>query len=225
MENVKLLIIDDEPDMRQMLSLYLHREGYECVEAENGIEALKVLDYYTPSLILVDVMMPFLDGFTLVNKIRQSHTCPIIFLTARGDEWDRIHGLKLGADDYIVKPFSLGELSARIEAVLRRTRGTKLRTDSKETFGILSFDQLGRKVYVQEEEVSLTLKEYELLLFLCQHPGHVFSREHLLEKVWGIDYLGSERTVDTHIKTLRLKLGEAASIVKTVWGVGYKAEV
>ncbi|MBM7703830.1 response regulator transcription factor [Metabacillus iocasae] len=225
MDKLKLLIIDDEPDMRQMLSLYLHKEGYECMEAENGVEALKILDHYSPSLILVDVMMPLLDGFTLARKIRETYTCPLIFLTARGEEWDRIHGLKLGADDYIVKPFSLGELSARIEAVLRRSNENYLSSKLTTTFGILSFDQLGRKVYVNEHEVSLTLKEYELLLFLCRHPGQVFSREHLLEKIWGMDYIGSERTVDTHIKTLRLKLNEAGTIVKTVWGVGYKAEV
>ncbi|UHA62136.1 response regulator transcription factor [Metabacillus litoralis] len=225
MLNKKILVVDDEPEMRELVNLYLRKEGYEVLQAEDGDEALTFLPQFSPHLILLDVMMPKIDGFTLAKQIQEEYSIPIIFLTARGDEWDRIHGLKLGADDYIVKPFSTGELLARVEAVLRRTSyNTNQLQENRQNFGSISFELKSRKAFCHEKPLSLTLKEYELLLFLATHKSQVFSREHLLEKIWGIDYTGSERTVDTHIKTLRLKLDAAANSIQTVWGVGYKFE-
>jgi DNA-binding response OmpR family regulator len=224
MNEVTILIVDDEADMRQLIKLYLEQEGFRCMEAENGQKALDLLHTYEPQLILLDVMMPKMDGFTAAANIRKTKQIPIIFLTARADEWDRIHGLNLGADDYMMKPFSFGELIARVQAVLRRTQPAFAQSELTQ-MGPLSINKKGRQVLCGGKPVSLTLKEYELLRFLCDYKGHVFSREQLLEKVWGYDYEGSERTVDTHIKTLRLKLKEGANIIHTVWGVGYKVEV
>ncbi|TYR81699.1 response regulator transcription factor [Priestia megaterium] len=226
MNKPTILIIDDEKDMRKLIKLSLEREGYMCLEASNGPEALEELTQMLPSLLIIDVMMPMMDGFTLAQRIRSVHpSIPIIFLTARGDEWDRIHGLKIGGDDYIVKPFSIGELIARVEAVLRRTTHIPVQVQAFDYYGSVKIDKFGRNVFVNEEPVSLTLKEYELLIYLCNRLGHVFTREQLLQHVWGFDYFGSERTVDTHIKTLRLKLKSAGSLIQTVWGIGYKAEV
>ncbi|MDQ0243030.1 DNA-binding response OmpR family regulator [Bacillus fengqiuensis] len=224
MKDVTILIVDDETDMRQLVKLYLEKEGFRCMEAANGQEALDLLNTKSPQLILLDVMMPKMDGFTVAAHIRQKRQIPIIFLTARGDEWDRIHGLNLGADDYMMKPFSFGELIARVQAVLRRTQPSSPKPELLQV-GPLSINKKGRQVFFNNQPISLTLKEYELLQFLCDYKGQVFSREQLLEKIWGYDYEGSERTVDTHIKTLRLKLKEGADILHTVWGVGYKVEV
>jgi two-component system, OmpR family, response regulator ResD len=226
MQKPTILIVDDEQQMRHLIKLSLQREGYMCIEASNGEEALDELAHMLPSLILIDVMMPIMDGFTLAERIRSVHpSIPIIFLTARGDEFDRIHGLKIGGDDYIVKPFSSGELIARIEAVLRRTTALPRSVEVYQRFGNVKINKLGRTVYVNDEAIPLTLKEYELLVYLCNHIGRAFTREQLLRQIWGLDYLGSERTVDTHIKTLRLKLKAEGDLIQTVWGIGYKAEV
>lgn len=226
MQKPTILIVDDEQQMRHLIKLSLQREGYMCIEASNGEEALDELAHMLPSLILIDVMMPIMDGFTLAERIRSVHpSIPIIFLTARGDEFDRIHGLKIGGDDYIVKPFSSGELIARIEAVLRRTTALPRSVEVYQRFGNVKINKLGRTVYVNDEATPLTLKEYELLVYLCNHIGRAFTREQLLRQIWGLDYLGSERTVDTHIKTLRLKLKAEGDLIQTVWGIGYKAEV
>jgi two-component system, OmpR family, response regulator ResD len=224
LKHVSILIVDDEADMRQLIKLYLEKEGFHCMEAANGQEALAILDKTLLDLILLDVMMPKMDGFIVAAKIREQLQVPIIFLTARGDEWDRIHGLNIGADDYMIKPFSFGELTARVQAVLRRTQPSP-QTPPLLQIGPLSINKKGRQVFLNDQPVSLTLKEFELLQFLCDHKGQVFSREQLLERIWGFDYEGSERTVDTHIKTLRLKLRDAADVIQTVWGVGYKVEV
>lgn len=226
MQKPTILIVDDEQQMRHLIKLSLQREGYMCIEASNGEEALDELAHMLPSLILIDVMMPIMDGFTLAERIRSVHpSIPIIFLTARGDEFDRIHGLKIGGDDYIVKPFSSGELIARIEAVLRRTTALPRSVEVYQRFGNVKINKLGRTVYVNDEAIPLTLKEYELLVCLCNHIGRAFTREQLLRQIWGLYYLGSERTVDTHIKTLRLKLKAEGDLIQTVWGIGYKAEV
>ncbi|WLR42735.1 response regulator transcription factor [Bacillus carboniphilus] len=216
-----ILIVDDEPEMRELIELNLLKEGYNCITAANGKEALKIVTSIKPNLILLDVMMPEMDGFTVAEKILENEKTPIIFLTARGDEWDRIYGLKLGAEDYIVKPFSPGELVARVEVVLRRFHVMKHPSEGL-TIGGLEFDLEGRTVKLNSEPISLTLKEFELLHFLAKNKGRVFDREQLLEKIWGYDYSGSARTVDTHIKTLRLKMKDNGNIIKTVWGIGYK---
>lgn len=221
-----VLIVDDEADMRRLIRMYLEKEGYSCAEAEDGQVALELLKSHTFDLIILDVMMPKVDGLTLCMRVREHSTVPIIFLTARGDEWDRVYGLKLGADDYIVKPFSPNELIARVDAVLRRANPINVR-DEEETlsFGPVQLNIKGRQVYLEGELINLTLKEYELLLFFCRHNGQALSREQLLENVWGFDYVGGVRTVDTHIKTLRLKLKIHGNLIQTVWGIGYKFEV
>jgi two-component system response regulator ResD len=224
MEKKTVLIVDDEEDMRFLVGMYLENAGFSYLEAEDGKEALQILENNKVDVILIDVMMPKMDGFTLCARIREQSDVPILFLTARGDEWDKVKGLKLGGDDYIVKPFSPGELIARIEAVMRRAYHNKQKNEDL-SFGPLVIDERGRKVTVDGDPVVLTLKEFDLLLFLAKHHGQVFSREDLLAQVWGYDYIGNARTVDTHIKTLRMKLKKASDFIQTVWGIGYKFEV
>lgn len=225
MNQSRLLIIDDEEDMRALVHMYLKSSGFEVYHAANGEEALDILSAMPIDLIVADVMMPILDGFTLCLNIRQSSNVPIVFLTARGEEWDRVYGLKIGADDYIVKPFSPSELIARIDAVLRRVNRESAADKTVQLYGQIEINERGRTVKVCGESLALTLKEFELLLFLCRHRGQALSREQLLEHVWGIDYEGSVRTVDTHIKTLRIKLGNVGEFIQTMWGIGYKLEV
>jgi two-component system, OmpR family, response regulator ResD len=220
-EKKTVLIVDDEEDMRFLVGMYLENAGFSYLEAENGEEALQILKNNKVDVILIDVMMPKMDGFTLCARIREQSDIPILFLTARGDEWDKVKGLKLGGDDYIVKPFSPGELIARIEAIMRRAYHDKQKKEDL-SFGPLVIDERGRKVTVDGDPVVLTLKEFDLLLFLAKHHGQVFSREDLLAQVWGYDYTGNARTVDTHIKTLRMKLKQASDFIQTVWGIGYK---
>ncbi|TQR43532.1 response regulator transcription factor [Paenibacillus popilliae] len=225
MNQSRLLIIDDEEDMRALVHMYLKSSGFEVYQAANGEEALEILSAMPIDLIVADVMMPILDGFTLCLNIRQSSNVPIVFLTARGEEWDRVYGLKIGADDYIVKPFSPSELIARIDAVLRRVNRESAADKTVQLYGQIEINERGRTVKVCGKPLALTLKEFELLLFLCRHRGQALSREQLLEHVWGIDYEGSVRTVDTHIKTLRIKLGNVGEFIQTMWGIGYKLEV
>lgn len=220
---VNVLIIDDEEDMRNLVQMYLENSGFSCVHASNGADALKRMNEQDFDLVILDIMMPFEDGFAICGKIRAFSKVPIIFLSAKGEEWDKVRGLQLGGDDYIVKPFSPGELVARINAVLRRTSPVKSDEETV-TLGKITVDKKGRRVSVEGEIVLLTLKEFELLVFLVQHEGQALSREQLLEFVWGMDYNGSLRTVDTHIKTLRMKLG-TGDYIQTIWGVGYKFEV
>ncbi|EEM84859.1 Two-component response regulator [Bacillus thuringiensis serovar huazhongensis BGSC 4BD1] len=218
-----MLVVDDESDMRQLVGMYLDNFGYEWGEAENGKEALKKLETDHYDFVVLDIMMPEMDGLSVCKEIRKTSDVPIIFLTAKGEEWNRVNGLRMGADDYIVKPFSPGELVARMEAVLRRY--TKQEQQEEIQFGPILINEKSRRIEADGELISLTVKEFDLLYFLCQHTGQVFSREQLLEKVWGYDYAGSTRTVDTHVKTMRLKLGESGNYIQTVWGVGYKFEV
>ncbi|MCI0764819.1 response regulator transcription factor [Bacillus sp. TL12] len=224
MNKYKVLLVDDESDMRQLVGMYLDNFGYEWGEAENGKNALRMLHTEHYDFVILDIMMPEMDGISVCKEIRKTSDVPIIFLTAKGEEWNRVNGLRMGADDYIVKPFSPGELIARMEAVLRRY--TKQEEQQEELqFGPIRINEKSRKIEANGETVSLTVKEFDLLYFLCMHNGQVFSREQLLEKVWGYDYAGSTRTVDTHVKTMRLKLGESGNYIQTVWGVGYKFEV
>lgn len=223
MSKYRVLVVDDESDMRQLVGMYLDNFGYEWGEAENGKEALKKLETDHYDFVVLDIMMPEMDGLSVCKEIRKTSDVPIIFLTAKGEEWNRVNGLRMGADDYIVKPFSPGELIAGMEAVLRRY--TKQEQQEEIQFGPILINEKSRKIEADGEPISLTVKEFDLLYFLCQHTGQVFSREQLLEKVWGYDYAGSTRTVDTHVKTMRLKLGEGGNYIQTVWGVGYKFEV
>ncbi len=221
--NITILIVDDEEDMRNLAQMYLENSGFSCFQAANGEETYKILKEESVDLVLLDIMMPEEDGFQICQNIREKSQIPIIFLSAKGEEWDKVKGLQLGGDDYIVKPFSPGELIARINAVLRRV-GNFNNEEDLVTIGKISIDKKARTVSVDGKVVPLTLKEYELLLFFVKHKTHALSREQLLENVWGIDYVGSLRTVDTHIKTLRMKLG-AGDYIHTVWGIGYKFEV
>ncbi|EJR56595.1 hypothetical protein IIM_00527 [Bacillus cereus VD107] len=223
MSKYRVLVVDDESDMRQLVGMYLDNFGYEWGEAENGKEALRNLETDHYDFVVLDIMMPEMDGLSVCKEIRKTSDVPIIFLTAKGEEWNRVNGLRMGADDYIVKPFSPGELIARMEAVLRRY--TKQEQQEEVQFGPILINEKSRRIETNGESISLTVKEFDLLYFLCQHNGQVFSREQLLEKVWGYDYAGSTRTVDTHVKTMRLKLGESGNYIQTVWGVGYKFEV
>jgi two-component system response regulator ResD len=225
MSEYTLLIVDDEAHMRELICMYAVREGYRCSEAEDGEQALHMLSKQSFDLIVLDVMMPNLDGLSFCRKVREQSDIPIIFVTARSDEIDKVNGLKIGADDYLVKPFSPRELLARIEALLRRTRGARVLSDTFQRYGPLEIDTRGHKVRVAGRELVLTLKEFDLLACLARHPGQVLSRDRLLETVWGYEYYGNARTVDTHVKTLRMKLGEHAGLIQTVWGIGYKFEV
>ena len=224
MLDIKVLVVDDEEDMRHLVEMYLLNSNYQCIQASNGQEALEVIQKEQVDVVLLDIMMPEQDGFEVCQNIRKHSEVPIIFVSAKGEEWDKVKGLKLGGDDYVVKPFSPGELIARIEALLRRS-GKKSDAVNEDmiVYGEISINKKSRKVTVSGHTVSLTLKEYELLNFLINHANQVLSREQLLERIWGNDYCGSLRTVDTHVKTLRMKL-KNADYIQTVWGIGYKFE-
>lgn len=220
-----ILIIDDEADMRQLISMYLQNSGYTTIEGENGDEAFCHLNSKNIDLILLDIMLPGKDGFAICEEIRRESTVPVIFLTAKGEEWDMVKGLQIGGDDYIVKPFSPGALVARIEAVLRRISGENQKQGVVQ-HGMIEMDTISRNMSVAGKVIHLTFKEFEMFRLMMQHHGTAFSRESLLDKVWGLDYHGGTRTVDTHIKTIRMKLGkEASSYIQTIWGYGYKFEV
>lgn len=222
MKNIIVLIVDDEEDMRDMVQMYLENAGFTCIQASGGKDTYRIIQEQNIDLILLDIMMPNEDGFQVCEKVREKTNVPIIFLSAKAEEWDKVKGLQLGGDDYIVKPFSPGELTARIHAVLRRAGNIKSEEETLK-IGKISIDSKARTVAVEGKNLQLTLKEYELLLFLVQNKNQAFSREQLLEKIWGMDYAGSLRTVDTHVKTLRMKLGNA-DYIGTVWGIGYKFE-
>lgn len=224
-EQKTILVADDEQEMRDLIRAYLERENYRVDEAADGYEVLQKVQNNQYDLLLLDIMMPELDGFSTCVQLRRFSNIPIVFLSALGEELDRVQGLRIGGDDYIVKPFSPRELMARIEAILRRTKPlASTQPQDMLQFGNLRIDARGRAVYVNEEEITLTPKEFELLYFLAQHEGQVFSREQLLNQIWGFDYSGQERTVDTHVKTIRIKLKAEGERIKTVWGVGYKFE-
>ncbi|MGP8313081.1 response regulator transcription factor [Enterocloster aldenensis] len=217
----KILVADDDLHLRKLVYTYADLSGYVCDEASNGEEALTKIQNETYSLIVLDIMMPGMDGFEVLAKIRETSQVPVIMLTARNEEYDKLLGFNLGVDDYLSKPFSPKELMARIGAVLKRTNG---KTNRKFTFDGLSVDVEAREVLVNHAKVSLPPKEFDLLLKLIQNEHKVMSREKLLETVWGYDYLGDTRTVDTHIKDLREHLGEYRRYIQTAWGVGYKFE-
>jgi len=227
--SANILIADDEAKMRELVKMYLVREGYMVSEAADGEQALSLLSNNTFELVILDIMMPKVDGLTVCKEIRKSLDIPVIMLTAKGEEIDRVLGFELGADDYVVKPFSPRELVARVKALLRRTSAKP----SASTGAVLRFPGLeinndSREVEVNGNRVNLTPKEFELLAFMAKNIGRVFTREQLLEYVWGYDFFGDLRTVDTHIKKLREKISrfsQAAGYITTVWGVGYKFEV
>jgi two-component system response regulator ResD len=223
MSGIKILIADDEVRMRKLVADFLKKEGYEIVEAEDGKQALQLFND-TPDfkLVILDVMMPGYDGWTVCREIRKNSPVPIIMLTARGEENDELFGFDLGADEYITKPFSPMILVARVQALIRRVSNV---TKSTKVYNGMEIDESGRVVRIEGERVDLSPKEFELLVYLAVNEGIALSREQILNSVWDYDYFGDARTVDTHIKKLRLKLGTKADYIQTVRGLGYKFEV
>jgi DNA-binding response OmpR family regulator len=219
-----ILVVDDEPEMRRLIRSFLVAEGYSVLEATNGMDALDIVKKTAIDLMLLDVMMPFVNGYTVTQEVRKTSNMPIIFLSARGDEWDKVKGLRFGADDYLVKPFHSGELIARIETVLRRSIQPAHKNILLKA-GPIIIDETNHEVYLEGTKILLTRKEFDLLALLIANQNKLLTRTLLMETVWGMEYSGTERTVDTHIKTLRLKLHTAGSFIKTVRGLGYKLEV
>lgn len=224
----RILIADDESNIAELISLYLTKEGYETQKAGDGKEAFRIVQSFNPDLIILDIMMPEMDGYEFCREVRKSSTVPIIMLTAKGETFDKVLGLELGADDYMVKPFDTKELVARVKAVLRRLENKE--TNAKKlSFENLMINLSNYSVSYQGETVEMPPKELELLFYLASHPNQVFTREQLLNQIWGYEYYGDTRTVDVHIKRIREKLGSEEEhtkwSIKTVWGVGYKFEV
>ena len=217
-----ILVVEDEKPIADILKFNLEKEGYKVAEAGDGEEAIIMARQVNPDMILLDVMLPKLDGFEVCKSIRSWSDAPIIMLTARGEEYDKLAGLESGADDYVVKPFSPRELVARVKAVLNRTMPKPAAASDTMTFGELTIDTASHTVRVSGEEVALTPKEFDLLVFLASNKGIALSREKILQKVWNYDYFGEDRTVDTHVKMLRGHLGKCRSYIATVWGIGYK---
>ncbi|MDD4076140.1 MAG: response regulator transcription factor [Eubacteriales bacterium] len=222
-KNNTILVIDDDKNILAILQMYLRKEGYDVVTGERGDTALKIFEQTQPMLVLLDVMLPGLDGWSVLGQLRQTSNVPVIMLTGRGDTTDRIQGLDLGADDYIPKPFDAKELIARIKAVLRRSMAPESEKTVQYPGLIVSLDNYS--VILDGKQIEMPPKEIELLFFLASREGKVFTREQLLEHVWGFDFFGDSRTVDVHVKRIREKIGDReAWQIKTVWGVGYKFE-
>ena len=220
---MKLLIVDDEARIRALIAKYAAFEGYETDEAENGMQAVEKCRQNHYDLVIMDVMMPELDGFSAVREIRKHSDTPVIMLSARGEEYDRIHGFELGIDDYVVKPFSPKELMMRVGAVLKRSRSDKAPEETVAIDG-LTVNFTARRVTVDGQELDLSPKEYDLLFYMVRNRGIALSREKLISDVWGYDFFGDDRTLDTHIKLLRRQLGRYADRITTLRGVGYRFE-
>ena len=221
---MKILIVDDEEMIRAVLREYVEFDGNEAYEAEDGMQAVKMCREHDYDIILMDIMMPHLDGFSAVKEIRKNKDIPVIMLSARGEEYDKLFAFELGVDDYVTKPFSPKEVLARIHAVTKRRNQTQGNKDVYQFEG-LTIDMAGRNVYVDNVKAELTPKEYELLFYLVRNKGIALSREKLLHNVWGFDFYGDDRTVDTHIKMLRGNLKTYRKFVVTLRGMGYKFEV
>lgn len=224
MENIKVLVVDDESRMRKLVKDFLTREGYAVLEAGDGMEAMDI--FYEDkeiALVILDVMMPKMDGWQVCREIRETSKVPIIMLTARSEERDELQGFDLGVDEYISKPFSPKILVARVEAILRRTQGSG-NTDEISAGGIV-VDKAAHTVMSDGSPVDLSFKEFELLTYFIENQGIALSREKILNNVWNYDYFGDARTIDTHVKKLRSKLGDKGEYIKTIWGMGYKFEV
>lgn len=226
----RILIADDDGNIAELISLYLTKEGYEVRKAADGREALQLVNSFNPNLLILDIMMPELDGYEVCREVRKTSQVPIIMLTAKGETFDKVLGLELGADDYMVKPFDTKELIARVKAVLRRLESKGETSNTKKlTYPELVINLSNYSVTFHDKEIEMPPKELELLFFLAANPNQVFTREQLLNQIWGYEYYGDTRTVDVHIKRIREKInGEDENLgwsIKTVWGVGYKFEV
>ncbi len=227
MSSGKILVVDDDLNICELLRLYIEKEGFNVVTANDGMEALKLFEKENPELIMLDIMLPGLDGWQVCREIRKTSQCPIIMLTAKGEVFDKVLGLELGADDYVVKPFEAKEVVARIRAVLRRTGKTDDNQVKEVKWDKLSINLTNYELKVDGVQIDTPPKEMELLYHLASNPNRVFTRDQLLDEVWGFDYYGDSRTVDVHVKRLREKLEGVSDkwSLKTVWGVGYKFEV
>lgn len=233
----KALIVDDDPHISELLRLYFDKDGFEVVTCLDGLEAVEIFPHVNPDIVVLDLMLPGKDGYDVLRDIRRSSSVPVIMLTARGDTLDKVVGLELGADDYVQKPFEPKELLARVKAILRRTEtngevrmaGSAHQAGEWVEFPGIRIDKSRYSVTVGEQNLEMPPKELELLFFLASHPNRVFTREQLLENIWGFDFFGESRTVDVHIKRIREKIEDAGEHpewqIKTVWGVGYKFEV
>lgn len=224
MDKIKILVVDDEARMRKLVRDFLEREGFAVREAGDGLEAMEIFyEEKDIALVILDVMMPKMDGWQTLRELRQSSDVPVIMLTARSEERDELQGFDLGVDEYISKPFSPKILVARVQALLRRSHAM----GAKEVVsaGGISIDKAAHQVYIEGQEIELSFKEFELLTYFVENQGIALSREKILNNVWNYDYFGDARTIDTHVKKLRSKLGDKGSYIKTIWGMGYKFEV
>ncbi len=228
MTDTKILVVDDDPNISDLLKMYFENEGYDVKTASDGVEGLNYFKIFEPDLVLLDIMLPKKDGWQVCREIREMSSKPIIMITAKGEVFDKVLGLELGADDFVVKPFDMKELSARVKAVLRRYQNHARQNDDE----VIKFENIEISLQKYElklkgKSVDIPPKELELLYFLASNYNRVFTRDQLLDKVWGFDYLGDSRTVDVHVKRLREKLEGVSDkwILKTVWGVGYKFEL
>ena len=224
MDSIKILVVDDESRMRKLVKDFLERQGYRVIEAKDGLEAMeRFYEDKEIALLILDVMMPNMDGWQVCREVRQSSKVPIIMLTARSEERDELQGFELGVDEYISKPFSPKILVARVEAILRRAHAL----DEEHTLdaGGISIDKSAHQVRIDGGEIELSYKEFELLTYFIENQGIALSREKILNNVWNYDYFGDARTIDTHVKKLRTKLGDKGNYIKTIWGMGYKFEV
>ena len=223
MDMLKILVVDDEARMRKLVKDFLVKKDYIVLEASDGSEALK--DFYDEadiSLVILDVMMPKLDGWQVCREIRSNSKVPIIMLTAKSEEQDELLGFELGIDEYITKPFSPKILTARVEAILRRTKPATV--DASMEYNGVVVDKSAHRVLIDSKEIDLSFKEFELLSFFMENKGRALSRETILNSVWNYDYFGDARTIDTHVKKLRSKMGQKGELIKTIWGMGYKFE-
>lgn len=227
MNNGKILIVDDDTNICELLRLYIEKEGYQAVLAHDGEQAIEVFSKEQPNLVLLDIMMPKLDGWQVCREIRKTSDCPIIMITAKGEVFDKILGLELGADDYVVKPFEAKEVVARVRAVLRRTGSSETEAVKEVVWDKLSINLTNYELKVDGVAVDTPPKEMELLYHLASNPNKVYTRDQLLDQVWGFEYYGDSRTVDVHVKRIREKIDGVSDKweLRTVWGVGYKFEV
>lgn len=224
MEKVKILIVDDESRMRKLIKDFLEREGYQTLEAADGVEAMDIFyENRDVALIILDVMMPRMDGWAVCREVRESSTVPIMMLTARSEERDELKGFELGVDEYIAKPFSPKILVARVNALLKRVNGGA--SGSTISAGGIEVDKTAHIVKLDGQEIDLSVKEFELLVYFIENQKIALTREKILNHVWNYDYFGDARTIDTHVKKLRSKMGDKGNYIKTIWGMGYKFEV
>lgn len=224
-DNLKILVVDDEVNIRNVIKEYAKFEGYDVEEAGNGMQAVEICKEKDFDIIIMDVMMPKLDGFSAIKEIRKTKNIPVLMLSARGEEYDKLFGFEIGIDDYVVKPFSPKEVMARVAAITSRVKNnSKTKKEDKYVFEGLEIDMLGRVVVVDGEKKELTPKEYDLLVYLIKNKNIALSREKILNEVWGYDFFGEDRTVDTHVKMLRNSIGKYRDKITTIRGMGYKFE-